>query len=345
MRKLSFKRFAGMMSEEVVQVLRLEQEMFHQSYSTDFMKWFKQHGAKLSTEWLRYCADNDVKNCNRFHVLMAYAERTGDREKLFRYLVRTNWLSALRKHFSERLTPQLLRSIAERNWAQLRKEPNGVKYSIDAYEAYQLLGDEEAAAAVRAFVVNRGQCSFFGLLPSLHLDEAEREILVSVVLKSGRHEGLVERCVKDHHMVRFYRAYLEAKASTYGYRVWLEEGPELGITPTVKHLLALAQKQHDIDDEIKIYRVLAQRNPKYQTKVRALWLEKREHYLGRLDVERAMEAATEAGQPLTPEELLAASHTSNDEEAQKALNLAAKLIVAQLGDKPSKRARKLTAAA
>lgn len=337
--KETFKRFEGMSSEVIVRTIELEQEMASRTFNqtADFMRWFHENGKALSDEWLRHCATTENPRVNRYHALLAYAFRTGDREMMFRYLERQYWLDKMRMHFPERVTPELVRRCADHWLAKARKNPEGEMLTHDAYEAYRELGDEKGMDTVRRLAVNLGH-GYTVDHCGLSLNREEKLQVARAMLARPRDAEYAGRYIFLHDLEFLFRPYLETRALSRGYEVWAEEGPKFGIVPTVKHLLALL-KNASLEEKLAIYEVLSKRNLKWWGKVQEAAGKLRAQRLERGDIEGANLAGLICNKPLTAEELIAYYRTSGNhpQTGKKALAMAAKLIAKRHGGSGDKK--------
>ncbi|MFA5185858.1 MAG: hypothetical protein WC551_05185 [Patescibacteria group bacterium] len=330
------KRFEGMTSEEIKKMLELEQEMSSRSYgpTEHFTTWFKGEGAGLSLEWLRYCANTELPRMNRFHALLAYAERTGDREPMFRYLDGKHWIEAIRDHFPERITPTLLRRYANYFLEKARQSPEGESLTCNAYAAYSALSDAKGMSEVRKLVIKFGHLYTVEKC-NLALFEDEEIQLARAMLKRPRDVESAGRFIHEHALKTLYRPYLEKRALRLGYDAWIEEGSKFGTIPTTKHLLVLLKKACTAQEKLRIFKALWAYDPKWQAKVYETAEELRAMYLQNGDVDKAKTAGEICGKPLKAEEMVALyrSLQNNREGSQKALELAATLIAKKNGGK------------
>lgn len=323
------KRFEGMTSEQIENTLKLEQEMFSWSYgpTEHFMTWFKGEGAALSIEWLCYCANTEIPRMNRRHALLAYADRTGDCEKFFRYLDGKHWIEAIRIHFPERITPTLLRRYAKRFLAEARENPEGEGLTHDAYVAYRDIGDVNGMAEARKLAIKFGHL-FTVEECGLTLAEDEMVQLARAMLKRPRDVERAGEYIYEHALKILYRPYLEKRALRRGYDAWVEESSKFGTIPTTKHLLVLLKKAYTAQEKLRIYQALSLYDLKWRVKVVETAQEMRAMYLQNGDVETAKAAGEICGKPLKAEELVGVYRNleNNRENSQKALELAAELI-------------------
>lgn len=334
--KEPFKRFEGMTSEEVKKMLELEQEMFSRSYgpTKHFVTWLKGEGAALSIEWLRYCANTELPRMNRFHALLAYAERTGDREPMFRYLDGKHWIEAIRDHFPERITPTLLRRYANYFLAKARQSPEGEILTCNAYIAYSALSDAKGMSETRKLAIKNGHLYTVEKC-GLALNEDESIQLARAMMKRPRDVESAGKFIYERALKTLYRPYLEKRALRVGYDAWVEEGSKFGTIPTTKHLLVLLKTAYTSLEKLRIYKALLVYDPRWQAKVDETAEELRAAHLLNGNVDKAKEAGEICGKPLKAAELvdLYRSLQNNRENSQKALDLAAELITKKSGGK------------